>query len=175
MTFKHLLIAGAAACVTVVGGCDQAREYLAGTPEPLPTQQELATHYAGHGGVLEVETSGNVVELQVRQSYRQLERGGSLWARVGPFVYLFTPATRQLFQDYPSVAAVRVVTVLPHGEEVARAMLRRDAMGDVLWTRSLNILGWALQEGQKSPRRLEQLTDWGEAHTEFSYNPDYVR
>lgn len=175
MVVRKRLIAGAVACVMVLGACDQAREYLAGTPAPLPTPEELAPYYVAHGNVVGIELSGNVVELEVTQPYDQLQRGGSLWARVGPFVYLFTPATRQVFQDYPAVAAVRVITVLPHGEEVARAMLRRDALGDVQWRRSLNVLGWALQDGTKSPRRLEQLTEWGEAHTEFRYNPDYVR
>jgi hypothetical protein len=175
MAVRTRWMAGAVACVMVFGGCDQAREFLAGTPAPLPTPEELAPYYAAYENVVGIELSGNVVELEVTQPYDQLQRGGSLWARVGPYVYLFTPATRQVFYDYPSVAAVRVVTVVPHGEEVARAMLRRDTMGDIQWRRSLNVLGWALQEGTKSPRRLEQLTDWGEAHSEFRYNPDYVR
>jgi hypothetical protein len=115
-----------------------------------------------------------VVEIRIEQPYQQLTRGGSLWARVGPFVYLLTPATRQVFQDFPGVAAVRVVTELPDGDEVARAMLRRDTFGEVRWRRTLNLLGHALKDGQEHPRRLEQLTDWGEAHTEYRYNPDYV-
>lgn len=168
-------IAGAVAFVLVLGGCDRAREYLAGGSHALPAAEEVAPYYATHGGLLGIELSGNVVEVRVSQPHQQLVRGGSLWARVGPYVYLMTPSTRQVFQDFPGVAAVRVITVLPDGVEVARAMLRRDTLSDVLWRRSLNILGHALQEGQQNPRRLEALTDWGEAHTEFRYNEDYVR
>lgn len=171
---KHGTIAGVVACVFLLAGCDQARDYLGGDPVDLPAPEELTPYYATHGGVLGIEVSGNVVEVRVRQPYDQLERGGSLWARVGPFVYLFTPATRQVFHDFPGVAAVRVITVVPDGTEVARAMLRRDALTDARWRRSLNILGHALQDGQEHPRRLEALTDWGEGYTDYRYNPDFV-
>jgi hypothetical protein len=80
-----------------------------------------------------------------------------------------------VFEDVPGVSAVRVITHLPDGEEVARAMLRRDELSDILWRRTLNILGHALQEGRQNPRRLEELTEWGEEHTEFHYNPAYVQ
>lgn len=167
-------IAGAVACVLFLGGCDEARDLLGREAEPPPAADEVAPYYAEHRGVLDVSVNGNVVELEVRQPYRQLQRGGSLWARVGPFVYLMTPATRQVFTDFPGVAAVRVVTVLPDGDEVARAMLMRDALSDVRWRRTFNILGHALQEGARNPRQLERLTEWGEQHTEFEYNDDYV-
>jgi hypothetical protein len=161
--------AGAVACVLVFWGCDQVETYLhRETPAP-PTAEEVE-----HRGVIDVTMNGNVVELRVRQPFRQLERGGSLWARVGPFVYLMSPSTRSVFEELPGVAAVRVITVLPNGDEVARAMLRRDGLSGVEWRRTLNILGHALQEGQENPRRLEELTEWGEDHTEFHYNPDYV-
>ncbi len=167
-------VAGVLACVFVFGGCDQAASYL-GRDEPDPPAVEaVEPYYAQHQGVNEVRVSGNVVELHVRQPYQQLDRGGSLWARVGPYVYLMTPSTRSVFDDFPGVAAVRVVTHLPDGEEVARAMLRRDELSEILWRRTLNILGHALREGRENPRRLEELTEWGEAHTEFRYNPDLV-
>jgi hypothetical protein len=169
------VVAGGIACVLMLGACDQARGYLAGEPAEIPMAADLAPYYAGHNGMLGVEVNGNVVEVRVRQPYDQLDRGGSLWARVGPFVYLFTPSTRQVFDDFPGVAAVRVVTTVHDGDEVARAMLRRDALNDVRWRRSLNILGHALQEGHSNPRRLEELTDWGETHTEYRYNPDFVK
>jgi hypothetical protein len=170
---KQVAVAGALACI-FLGGCDQARGYLAGDAAAMPSAEDIAPYYASHAGVLGIEVSGNVVQVRVRQPYDQVDRGGALWARVGPFVYLFTPATRQVFHDFPGVAAVRVVTALPDGDEVARAMLRRDALNDARWRRSLNILGHALQEGQAHPRRLEELTEWGEGFTEYRYNPDYV-
>lgn len=171
---KHAWVAGVVACVLVSGGCDRARDYLAGDPEAPPEAAQVEPYYASHSGLIQLRMSGNVVELEVNQPYQQLDRGGSLWARVGPYVYLFTPATRDVFQAFPGVAAVRVITRLPDGSEVARAMLRRDALGEVRWRRSLNLLGHALQNGRESPRRLEELTEWGETYTEYSYNPDYV-
>lgn len=167
-------LAGMVACVFVFSGCEQAREFLGQEPPPPPAAEAIEPYYAGHRGVDTIRLSGNVVELHVSQPYAQLDRGGSLWARVGPFVYLMTPATRAIFDDFPGVAAVRVVTHLPDGDEVARAMLRRDALTDVRWRRTLNILGHALQEGRENPRKLEELTEWSEEYTEFHYNPEYV-
>ena len=156
-------------------GCDQVESYLDRGPPPPPAAEEVAEHYDRYRGVDSVRMSGNVAVLHVEQPYQQLERGGSLWARVGPYVYLMTPATRAAFTEHPGLAAVRVVTHLSGGEEVARAMLRRDALSDVLWRRTLNVLGHALQEGRENPRQLEKLTEWSERHTEHSYNPDYIR
>ncbi len=68
-----------------------------------------------------------------------------------------------------------MVTHLSGGEEVARATLRRDALTDILWRRTLNILGHALQEGRENPRQLEKLREWSERYTEHRYNPDYVQ
>lgn len=168
-------VAGAmVACVFVFGGCDQASELLDRSAPAPPAPDSVEPYYAQHRGINEVRVSGNVVELHVSQPYQQLDRGGSLWARVGPFIYLMTPSTRAVFDDFPGVAAVRVVTHLPDGDEVARAMLRRDELSDILWRRTLNILGHALREGRENPRRLEELTEWGEDHTEFRYNPEYV-
>lgn len=157
-----------------LGGCDQVRDILDRDVPETPTADEVEPYFAEHGGVIDIEMNGNVVELRVRQPFGQLQRGGSLWARVGPYVYLFTPATRSVFQDFPGIAAMRVTTVLEDNVEVARATLLRDELTDVRWRRSLNILGRALQEGRESPRRLEELTEWGEEYTEFRYNPDYV-
>lgn len=155
------------------GGCERVEEYVDAQPSPPPVS-EVAVYYAQYRGVDSVRMSGNVAVLHVEQPFDQLERGGSLWARVGPFVYLMTPATRAAFTDHEGLAAVRVITHLPSGEEVARAMLRRDALSGIQWRRTLNILGHALQSGQESPRKLEELTEWSEQHTEFRYNPDYV-
>ncbi len=168
---------GALACAVIIGGatgaCDRVEEYVHPEP-PAPDAAEVATFYAQYRGVDSVRMSGNVAVLDVEQPYDQVQRGGSLWARVGPYVYLMTPATRAAFTDLKGLAAVRVVTHLPDGTEVARAMLRRDALSDILWRRTLNILGHALEEGEENPRKLEELTEWSERHTEFRYNPNYV-
>lgn len=171
---KSIGIAGVLACAVAVTGCDPVQDYLGQSAPAPPTADEVRTYFAQHRGVDSVRMSGNVAVLHVEQPYDQLARGGSLWARVGPYVYLMTPATRAAFADQPGLAAVRVVTYLPNGDEVARAMLRRDTLNDLLWRRTLNILGHALQSGGESPRRLEELTEWAERYTEFRYNPEHV-
>lgn len=160
--------AGVVVGALLVGGCPMKEA------PPLPTEAQVRELYAGYSRLESAELSGNVAELRFTQEASQLRRGGSLWARVGPYVYLLSPATRELFQLFPGVAAVRVITLGPGGEEVARAMLRQDALTDILWRRTLNILGHAIQEGSQRPSRLEALVQWGEKYTEFEYNPEYV-
>lgn len=171
---KSIHTAGVIALVLAAGACDRVEGFLDRSAPQPPSATEVETYFAQHRGVDSVRMNGNVAVLHVEQPYDQLDRGGSLWARVGPFVYLMTPASRAAFADYPGLAAIRVVTHLPNGQEVARAMLRRDALSDVLWRRTLNILGHALQSGRENPRKLEELTEWGEEYTDFRYNPDYV-
>lgn len=141
----------------------------------LPSAEEATQLYERHGIEADVILSGNVVEVRVTQDARQLQRGGSLWARVGPYIYVFSPATKELFESWGGVAAVRAITVTGRGQEVARALLARNALNDVTWRRALNILGTALQEGTERPSRLDELVEWGEEHTEFRYSPEYVR
>lgn len=165
-----------AAAVLLLGslllpGCDQ----LQPKEEPrLPTADEVAVYFQNYPDVKGIEIRGNVVEVHVTQDATQLRRGGSLWAKVGPYIYLFSPGTRDLFQSYPGVAAVRVVTFAGKGGEVARALLRRDTLSDILWRRSLNIMGLALQEGTERPVRLEKLVGWGEEYTDYDYSPAFV-
>ncbi|NLG63959.1 MAG: hypothetical protein GX539_17095 [Candidatus Cloacimonetes bacterium] len=140
----------------------------------LPSAEDVAQLYARQGVDADVALSGNVVEIRVTQDWRQLQRGGSLWARVGPYIYVFSPATKELFETWGGVAAVRAITVTANGEEVARALLPRDALNDVTWRRSLNLLGTALQQGTERPSRLEDLVEWGEEYTEHQYSPEYV-
>lgn len=168
MKRMSVLRAGVVVGALLVGGCERAEA------PSLPNEPKVRAVYQGYPNLEAVELSGNVVELRFRQDPQALRRGGSLWAKVGPYIYLLSPATRELFTRYPAVAAARVITLGPRDDEVARAMLRRDALTDILWRRTLNILGHALREGSTRPSRLEDLVQWGERHTEFRYNPDYV-
>ncbi len=52
--------------------------------------------------------------------------------------------------------------------------MTRDALNELTWRRALNIAGHTRQEGTRQPRRLEELVEWGEEHTEYRYDPDYV-
>jgi len=139
----------------------------------LPPADAVAGYYS-YEGKLEANLSGNVAEVVVTQPASQLRRGGALWARVGPYVVLFTDDTQRLLEDYPGLAGVRVITRVAGGPEVARALLTRDALTGVLWRRSLNIAGKARLEGTDKPALLEDLVRWGEDHTQFEYNPRYT-
>jgi hypothetical protein len=139
---------------------------------PLPSPAEVQAFYESTPG-LEAEVVGNVARLRVAQDPQQLRRGGSLWAKVGPYVYLFSEETRRLFEAYPGVAAVRVSTYVG-GSEVANALLARDELSDVLWRRGLNIAGQARRDGTGRVTLLEDLVDWGEAHTDFEYNSRFT-
>ncbi|MEX0892719.1 MAG: hypothetical protein WEB88_11150 [Gemmatimonadota bacterium] len=140
----------------------------------LPPVDSVRAVYAREGmATQEIDFNGNVVEITVQQRPDDLQRGGSLWARVGPYIYLFTPGTRELFLRWEGIAGVRVITQVG-GREVARALLLRTELEDQLWHRSLNLVGRAMQEGTVRPSRLEELVRWGEERTEYEYNPEFV-
>lgn len=160
--------------LVALGGALTAAACGDDAPVRLPTPAQARAIYEKNVGVDSVALNGNVVEFRIRQPSSQLQRGGSLWARVGPYVYLFSPATRKLFDTYPGLAGVRVITTGPRGTEVARALLPRDTMSDIKWRRSLNLLGHALQQGTQKPTLLEDLIDWGERHTQYEYNKEYL-
>ena len=174
MTARDLVpLSSFAVCLLLLTACDDLRSAFREPPPPAVDQ--VRPYYAGHRDLLSLDMDGNVLELRVRQTSEQIERGGVIWARVGPFISLMSPATRSVFADFPGIAAVRVETVAPNGDTVARATLRRDRLSDVRWQRTLGLLGRALQDGTNSPRRLEELREWGEEHTEYEYNPNYVK
>lgn len=163
---------------TVVALSAIAMAALAGTgcDDPdlrVPSAEEVEAYYS-----IPAESSiavrGNVAELDVHQAAEQLARGGRLWARVGPYIYLFSEATQALFEDYPGLAAVRVITRAPEGDEVARAILTRDALNALTWRRALNISGRARRDGTERPTLLEDLVEWGEEHTTYEYSETYA-
>ena len=151
----------------LVVGC-QGRSGLA-----LPDGEEVESYYEYPAG-LEAELVGNVAVIRVTQSAQQIRRGGSLWAKVGPYIFLFTEETYQLFTDFPGLAAVRVITEVGN-TEVANALLPRDELSDLLWRRSINIAGLARRDGTKRMTLLEALVRWGEEHAEYRYNERYTR
>lgn len=136
----------------------------------LPDAQRAAESY---GEAAEATLRGNLLEVRIPIA-DELLRGGPIWARSGPYFYLFSPPTRDLFTEYPDLAAVRVVTVAPDGREIARAQLLRDALSEVRWREALARSALAQQQGTERPSTLEALTQFGEDHTEFEYNPDFA-
>jgi predicted small lipoprotein YifL len=147
--------------VTVSLGCAGEK----GPPE-LPAADAAASRY-GEG--VDAELRGNLLEVRIAMS-EELLRGGEIWARGGPYFYLFSSATRDLFVEHPDLAAVRAVTLDAQGNEIARATLLRDRLSEFRWREALAIGALAQQEGTERPRRIEQLIDLGEELTEYSYN-----
>jgi hypothetical protein len=158
-----LVLAANAACDRLMPQRDMA----------LPDSSVVATAYQRHGLEAEYRFSGNVLEVVVQQPADQLRRGGTLWARVGPYIYLFTPATRDLLEQHEGLAGVRVITETA-GVEIARALLARDALNEVTWNRALSTLSAALEEGTTRPTTMDRLATYGEQITTYEYNPDYV-
>lgn len=140
----------------------------------VPNNDEVEAAYI-YGGSLTADVRGNVAEVTIHQATRDLRRGGTLWAKVGPYVLLFSEETEGLFLDYPGLAGVRVVTTTPGGTEVARALLTRDELNGVTWRKALHIAGLARRDGTKKPTLLEDLVEWGEDHTAFEYDPTFTK
>ena len=140
----------------------------------VPTADEVEEAFT-YQGALSVSMSGNVAVVTVTQPERQIRRGGTLWAKVGPYVVLFSQEAEGLFRNYPGLAGIRVVTKVPGGTEVARALLPRDGLNDLTWRRALNIAGLARRDGTQRPTLLEDLVNWGEDHTDFESNPRFTR
>lgn len=158
---------GCALAAASLGGCQPRTE------STLPTPAQIASYYSYEGGV-DASLNGNVAEITVAQPAAQLRRGGSLWAKVGPYILLFSDETRRLLDDYPALGGVRVITTVAGGSEVARALLSRTELSDIQWRRALNIAGRARKEGTDRPALLDDLVRWGEEHTEYEYSKRYV-
>ena len=156
-----------AAVVSVCVGCQEPVDLA------VPTPSEVKEYYI-YDGALSAEVTGNVVTVSVAQDPQMLRRGGSLWAKVGPYIFVFSDETHQLFQDYAGLAGVRVVTTVG-GVRVASVLLARETLSDVLWRRSLNIAGKARRDGTEQVTLLQDLVRWGEDRTEYEYNPRYTR
>ncbi len=165
--WRHALGAGFGTLALFVTACE-------GPDLSVPTESEAQAYFAGTSGVT-VEISGNVVVVNVNQPFQQVRRGGSLWAKVGPYIYLFSDETERLFTDFRGLAGVRVITRTGASRErVATVLLARGALTGVTWRRAKNIAGRARLEGTKRPSLLEELVRWGEDHTEFEYSARYV-
>lgn len=147
-----------------------------GCEEPdltLPTEEQVAEYFSATR-ISSTRMAGNVAEISIAQSPDQLRRGGRIWAQVGPYIYLFSEPTLELFRDFGGLAGVRVVTTVGTAE-VARATLPRTALNELTWKRALNVAGRARLEGTERITLLEDLIVFGEDHTTFTYNESYTR
>ncbi len=73
------------------------------------------------------------------------------------------------------MSGVRVITRTHDDTEVARAFLHRESLNELTWRRAKNIAGKARVEGTRRPVLLEELVEWGEDHTDFEYNKEFIR
>lgn len=163
------LVRGAVVLAIVCAGVSAC----AGEPErKLPAAEQLEGLYGS--GVL-VELKGNVVDVIVRQPADQLRRGGSTWAKVGPYIYLFSPQTQKLFEDFSGLGGVRVTTLDGRDRLVARALLPQGTLNSVTWKKAVGLAGRARLEGTQRPTYILELIDYGEDLVEHEYGSNYVR
>lgn len=158
-------LAGAALVVGLAAACEREPQLT------LPAPSDLEGRY---GPGAEVRLNGNVIDVRVDQPASQLARGGPLWAKVGPYIFLFSPQTRELLEGFTGVGGVRVRTVDRRGGTVAEALLPRDTLTSVTWPRAIQMAGRARLEGTRRPSYMADLVRFGEAHTRFEYGPRYV-
>jgi hypothetical protein len=151
--------------LTGAGGCEA---------EPLRELPSEAALDSVYGERVDISLNGNVVELVVTQDSDQLSRGGSVWAKAGPYIYLFTPQTQELLQAYGGIGGVRVTTLDANGQLIARALLERGALNSVTWPGAINVAGRARVEGTQRPQTMVNLAEYGEEHTSFEYSQRYV-
>ena len=147
-------------------GCDKEPELK------LPAAEQLEDLY---GTGVYVELKGNVVDVVVKQPADQLRRGGSTWAKVGPYIYLFSPQTRKLFEDFSGLGGVRVTTLDGRDRLVARALLPQGTLNSVTWKKAIGLAGRARLEGTQRPTYILELIDYGEDLVEHEYGSNYVR
>ncbi|MDT8435813.1 MAG: hypothetical protein RRA92_03565 [Gemmatimonadota bacterium] len=158
------LLVAAAAATAACGG---------GEPGPaLPSPDDLRGVY---GEDVRAELTGNVIDVTAVQEADQLRRGGQVWAKFGPYVYLFSPQTRDLLETFEGVGGVRVTTLDEQGHRVARVLLERGGLNSVTWRRAIALAGRARLEGTNRPSYVLELIEYGEETVDYEYSPRYVR
>lgn len=130
---------------------------------------DTATAQEWFGEDAKVSFSGNVLELRGTIPAEFLRRGGSLWGQSGPYFYIFNVKVQELLEQYPDIGGVRAIAYSEDGTEVARAMLRRDAISGGQFLHGVRLASRAQAEGTESPRLVQDLIQFGEDFTEFSY------
>jgi hypothetical protein len=148
-------------------GCEREEE------RPVPSAEEVARFYE-YEGELSVEISGNVAQISVTIDPDGYARGGDLWAKAFPYIFAFSPATREAFQEHRGLGGVRILTLHPNGDIMAQALLERGTLTPATWRRALEVAGQARREGTERPGLMGDLVRWGEDHTDFQYNPEYI-
>ena len=163
--FFLFLVAGIAG---LLGGCQPAAP-----PLVRPDASDVRAHYE-YGGSLEVVMSGNVAHVTVEIDREEYQMGGRVWAMASPYIFLFSPATQQAFRDFSGLGGVRVIVVYTDGGVLAQALLERSEFNEITWSRALNVAAYARTEGTQSPGYMRDLVRFGEEHTDFQYNREFI-
>lgn len=170
---RFLLLALLLGVLGAASGCDQLPQLGQERADP-PTAEEMAGYFSFSGGEIDVTMSGNVARVTVTLDPESYRAGGTTWARAIPYLFLFTVSTRDAFREHPGLGGVRVRTRHPGGDIMAEALLERGALSDRNWTRAINQAGEARQEATQRPGLMMNVIRWGEDHTDFQYNPEYI-
>jgi hypothetical protein len=139
----------------------------------VPTAAEIAPHFQ-YGGDLTIDMRGNVAQVMAVIDREQYRTGGEVWVKASPYIFLFSPGTRDAFTEFDGLGGVRAIIRDEDGSLVAEALLERSMLNEVGWEEALFVAGRARAEGTRSPGYMRDLVSWGEDHTTFRYNPDYV-
>ncbi len=161
-----LLLAGPGA--VLLGGCQAEAP-----PLVRPDASDVRGYYE-YGGNLEVEMSGNVAHVTVEIDREEYRMGGRVWAMASPYIFLFSRATQEAFQNYSGLGGVRVIVVYQDGGVLAQALLERAEFNDATWPRALNVVGYARSQGTQSPGYMRDLIRFGEEHTVYQYNREFI-
>jgi hypothetical protein len=142
-------------------------------PPPAAAELEEAGHWSYADGV-QVEMTGNVARVSITVDPAPYARGGDLWAKGFPYLFLFSQGTKDALDANAGLGGVRVRAMHPGGDVMAEALLSRGALNDYSWREALNIAAQARRDATERPGRMRDLVQWGEDHTEFEYNPRYI-
>jgi hypothetical protein len=160
----------AAGLLASLPGCDALSRPEA---HAAPSAERIRALFE-YEGELAVEMSGNVAQVTVVVDPVTYARGGHLWARAVPFLFLFSPAAREAFEENPGLGGLRVITRHPNGDWMARAMVSREVLSSRDWDLAVSLAGRARRDATERPGRMLELVRWGEDRADFEYNPDYI-
>lgn len=142
----------------------------------LPTEDQAMGYFESSSAVQGVAMNGNVAVITVVQRAADLRRGGALWAKMGPYIHIFSPATEELLRDHPGLAGVRVRTVTSSDTEGASVLLERATLNDITWSGARTRVAHALTDrGAEQVRSIERLVEYGERRTSHEYNDRFVK
>ena len=136
------------------------------TQPALPDPQQ-AQEWFGEGTQVALEGDVLVITGTIEADY--LRRGGRIWARSGPYFYLFNIKVREFFTNHPGLAGVKATAVTEDGRVLATATVHRNGLNELRWQEALARASLAQTEGTDNPRLVERLIQFGEDHTEFEY------